>query len=49
VRWLAMSTAERELMSARARATFTARYDMRRNSAAILNVFAKVSSSKEDA
>jgi glycosyltransferase involved in cell wall biosynthesis len=48
-RWQALTPPEREAMSQRARATFATRYDMRRNTAAILNVFAKVSSSKEDA
>jgi glycosyltransferase involved in cell wall biosynthesis len=48
-RWQATTPAEREALSHQARATFAARYDMRRNTAAILGVFAKVSSTQEDA
>lgn len=38
-RWLALTTIEREAMSAQARVTFAKRYDMRRNSAIILTTF----------
>jgi glycosyltransferase involved in cell wall biosynthesis len=38
-RWQATTPAEREAISQQARATFAARYDMRRNTAAILSVF----------
>jgi glycosyltransferase involved in cell wall biosynthesis len=44
-RWQALTPPEREAMAEQARATFAARYDMRRNTAAILGVF----SSKETA
>ena len=38
-RWLALTPAEREAMGRQAKATFSARYDMRRNSAAIYRTF----------
>jgi glycosyltransferase involved in cell wall biosynthesis len=41
-RWLALEPAEREAMSRRGCSTFFARYDMRRNTAAILRVFEAV-------
>ena len=42
-RWLALSAAQREAMSVRARSTFFSRYDMRRNTAAIMRVFERTS------
>jgi glycosyltransferase involved in cell wall biosynthesis len=41
--WLATPETERQQMSARARTTFASRYDMRRNTAAILRVFERIS------
>jgi glycosyltransferase involved in cell wall biosynthesis len=38
-RWLALTPAQREEMAAKARSTFSKRYDMRRNSAFILRMF----------
>jgi glycosyltransferase involved in cell wall biosynthesis len=47
--WLALTGTERSAMGVRAKESFAARYDMRRNTATLLQVFAAASSEQPDA